>query len=62
MSGSPQTVAGRVEQAALELDTVYIAAVVAVGVALGFSLLFMQEPLLHDSLHNFRHSIGITCH
>jgi cobalt transporter subunit CbtB len=30
--------------------------------ALGFALLFVQEPLVHDSMHNFRHAAGITCH
>ncbi len=62
MSATPPTVGGRVEQATLELDPVHIAAILAVSAALGFTLLFMQDPLLHDSLHNFRHSIGITCH
>ena len=62
MSARPATVGGRVEQVAAELDPVHIAALLAVGAALGFTLLFMQDPLVHDSLHNFRHSIGITCH
>ena len=62
MSATPQSVGGRVAQATDEFEPLYLAALVAVGVALGFALLFMQEPLLHDSLHNFRHSIGITCH
>lgn len=39
-------------------------------VALGLSLitlttallLFAQDPLVHDSMHNFRHTAGITCH
>jgi hypothetical protein len=62
MSATPSTVADRVEQATAELDPVYVAALLAVGAAVGFTLLFLQDPLLHDSLHNFRHSIGITCH
>lgn len=39
---------------------------VAVGLALvtaiTFALLVMQDPLAHDSLHNFRHTAGVTCH
>lgn len=62
MSATPHTVGGRVEQATDEFEPVYLAAVLAVAVALGFTLLFLQDPLVHDSLHNFRHSIGITCH
>jgi hypothetical protein len=62
MSATPATVAGRVEQATVELDPVHLAAILAVGAALGFTLLFLQDPLVHDSLHNFRHSIGVTCH
>ncbi|EMA06370.1 hypothetical protein C438_06652 [Haloferax denitrificans ATCC 35960] len=30
--------------------------------ALGFTLLFVQDPLVHDSLHNFRHAAGVACH
>ena len=30
--------------------------------ALGFTLLFLQDPLAHDAVHNFRHGAGITCH
>jgi membrane-bound metal-dependent hydrolase YbcI (DUF457 family) len=30
--------------------------------ALGFALLFVQEPLAHDAMHNFRHGAGIVCH
>lgn len=30
--------------------------------ALGFTLLFVQDPMVHDGLHNFRHGTGVTCH
>jgi len=30
--------------------------------ALSFTLLFIQDPLVHDSLHNFRHVGGVVCH
>ncbi|SEW28519.1 CbtB domain-containing protein [Halobacterium jilantaiense] len=32
------------------------------AVLLGAVLLFAQTPMLHDSMHNFRHAAGITCH
>lgn len=35
---------------------------VAVGAALAYALLFLQEPLAHDAAHTFRHGTGITCH
>jgi len=25
-------------------------------------LLFVQDPMVHNALHNFRHGAGITCH
>jgi cobalt transporter subunit CbtB len=31
-------------------------------VLLGAALVFAQTPMLHDSMHNFRHAAGITCH
>ena len=62
MSATPSTVVDRVEQVTAELDPVYVVALLAVGAALGYALLFLQDPLLHDSLHHFRHSIGVTCH
>lgn len=56
------TVHGRIELVRSQLTLAHIAIIVALVAAIGFVLLFMQEPLVHDSLHNFRHSIGITCH
>ena len=35
---------------------------IALVAALSFTLLFVQEPMVHDALHNFRHGGGITCH
>lgn len=53
---------GRIESARLELTPAQVALGVALVAALGFALLFVQEPMMHDSLHNFRHAAGITCH
>jgi hypothetical protein len=27
-----------------------------------FVLAFLQGPLAHDAMHDFRHAAGITCH
>ncbi|ELY60870.1 CbtB domain-containing protein [Natronococcus jeotgali] len=62
MTTSNETVRDRIDRARLELSPPQILAVVALTAALGFALLFLQEPLAHDSMHNFRHAAGITCH
>ncbi|SEO27896.1 cobalt transporter subunit CbtB [Halorientalis persicus] len=56
------TVHGRIERARVELTPTQVAAGALLVLALGFTLLFVQEPLVHDSMHNFRHAAGITCH
>lgn len=62
MPATSDTVRDRIERATVELTPVQLAIVLAVVAAAGFTLLFLQEPMVHDSLHNFRHSIGVTCH
>jgi len=61
ISESP-TVSDRFAQARHELTAREVVIGLALIAALGFALLVMQDPLAHDSLHNFRHSAGITCH
>ena len=39
-----------------------MAAVLAFVASIAFALVFVQEPLVHDAMHNFRHAAGITCH
>lgn len=56
------TVHDRIERARIELTQAQLAIVIALVAAVSFTLLFLQEPLVHDSLHNFRHSVGVTCH
>jgi hypothetical protein len=56
------TVHGRIDDARTELTATQVAAGAALVAALGFTLLFVQEPMLHDAMHNFRHGAGITCH
>jgi cobalt transporter subunit CbtB len=62
MSTATDTVHGRIEH----VRTWSTPGLLAIGVALlavvGFTLLFVQEPAVHESLHDFRHAAGITCH
>jgi len=62
MAATNDTVHDRIGRARAQLTPAQVALGVAVVVALGFALLVVQEPTLHDSLHNFRHATGITCH
>jgi cobalt transporter subunit CbtB len=62
MATTNNTVHGRIEQARMELTPARVAVGLALVAALGFALLFVQEPMMHDSMHNFRHAAGITCH
>ena len=57
-----ETVATRLELARNELTPPQILAGLAFGAAIAFTLMFLQEPMVHDSMHNFRHAAGITCH
>lgn len=62
MTAVDNTVHGRIERARTRLTPTQVAVGLALVAALGFALLFVQEPMLHDSMHNFRHAAGITCH
>ena len=62
MSVTSHTITDRVEQAYVELTPIQVALAVTLIVALSSVLLFMQEPMVHEAMHNFRHAAGITCH
>ncbi|WP_324756050.1 CbtB domain-containing protein [Haloarcula montana] len=62
MATANDSVHGRIEQARGELTPMQMALGGVLVVALGFALLFVQDPMVHDSLHNFRHAAGVTCH
>lgn len=62
MAAATDTVHGRVEQARVELTPTQVAVGLGLAAALGFALLFLQEPAAHDAMHNFRHAAGVTCH
>lgn len=57
-----ETVHDRIEQASTELTPTQIVAGLAMVASLGFVLMFMQDPMVHDAMHSFRHGVGITCH
>lgn len=57
-----ETVHDRFEQARTEVTPVQVALGVATMAALAFVLMFMQDPMVHDAVHSFRHGVGITCH
>lgn len=62
MSVANDTVHGRIERARIELTPIRLATILVLVAAIGFTLLALQEPMVHDSLHGFRHSVGVTCH
>jgi len=62
MATANDSVHGRIEQARVELTPTQLAAGLGLVLALGFALLFVQEPTMHDAMHNFRHAAGVTCH
>jgi len=56
------TVHGRLDHARTRLTPIQMDVGLLLIAALGLMLLFVQDPLVHDSMHNFRHAAGITCH
>jgi len=62
MTAHDDTVADRIETARAEIAPTTALAIFAFGAAITFALLVVQEPLVHDSMHNFRHVAGIVCH
>lgn len=56
------TVHDRIERVRIELAPVQVVLLLVLVAAVGYTLLFLQEPLVHDSLHNVRHAMGVTCH
>jgi cobalt transporter subunit CbtB len=60
--GDDDSVRERFDRARTTLGPVQVAIGVGLVAALGFTLLFVQDPMVHDAMHNFRHGAGITCH
>lgn len=62
MATASDTVGSRIERARPQLTPAKVGAALALIAALGFALVFAQDPLVHDAMHNFRHVGGIACH
>lgn len=62
MSDNTDTVRERIDVARTALTPAQMAIGLGLIAALGFTLLFVQDPMVHDGLHNVRHGAGITCH
>lgn len=56
------TVHGRIERARPALTAPDVALGLVLLAIAGFAFLFVQEPLVHDALHNGRHAMGVVCH
>jgi len=56
------TVHGRLDRARTTTTPTQALATALAVVALGFTLLALQEPAAHEAMHNFRHAAGIVCH
>lgn len=57
-----ETVHDRIVQMRADASPTAAGLALVLVAALGFTLLFLQDPLAHDAVHNFRHGAGITCH
>lgn len=57
-----ETVHDRIALANSQLTPAQMAVGLGLLALVGGALLFAQDPMLHDSLHDFRHAAGITCH
>lgn len=55
------TVSGRFAHARRRLTPTQLAIGLLLVLAVTFVMAFVQDPLVHDSLHHFRHGVGITC-
>ena len=62
MTATTDTVHDRIERTWIRFTPTQVALTLAFVAALGFALLFVQEPMVHESLHDFRHAAGIVCH
>lgn len=62
MTTTTNTVRERVDHVQTSLTPTQMATGLLLIAAIGSTMLFLQEPMVHESLHNFRHAAGITCH
>lgn len=57
-----ETVRDRIAIANAQFTPAQIAVGFGLVALIGTALLFAQQPMLHDSMHNFRHAAGVVCH
>jgi len=62
MTQTDDTISERFETLRSTLTPLQAASLVVFGTAITFMLVVLQDPLVHDSTHNFRHAAGIACH
>lgn len=61
MRTATNTIQGRIDLALTLTPKTLLTGLLLIALA-GTALMFIQEPLVHDAMHNFRHASGITCH
>lgn len=61
MASASDSIHGRIEHARFELTRAQLLGL-TLAVGLAVALAFVQEPMVHDAMHNFRHAAGVTCH
>lgn len=62
MAGHADTVRDRIDAARTTLTPAQAAVGLGLVAALGFALMFAQDPTIHEGLHSVRHGAGVTCH
>jgi cobalt transporter subunit CbtB len=62
MGAEAHTVRGRVDTVRVQLSPAQVAVGLGVLALLGLTLVAVQEPAVHNALHDFRHVAGVTCH
>lgn len=62
MGAEAHTVRGRVDNVRVQLSPAQVAVGLGALALLGLTLVAVQEPAVHNALHDFRHVAGVTCH
>lgn len=57
-----ETVHDRIEFATDSLTPTQMVLGLGLTTLMAVLVLFAQEPLVHDAMHNFRHTAGVACH
>jgi len=62
MTTTDESVSDRLQTVRATATPLEAGAMLTFAAAITFALVVLQEPLAHESLHNFRHAAGIVCH